>query len=424
MSIFNGLTFDGINSLDYGVYITGEAVYNTPERDVESIEIPGRSGDYLQDNGRWKNIEVTYKAGVFGDDQSEFASKIRNFRNALASRIGYKRITDTYNPNEYRLGAFVKPVEVEPKSMSRTGEFDIIFNCKPQRWLTSGEDETTVETGDVVTNPTLNNSSPLLMVEGYGDISMNGYNIHLVDVPMGEIELVPAVRGESVYEGDYSDKLIFLENGDLMTLKNFSVELRVKMASVAPYARMLNATLTRQTNNLPNYIGIDTRTVSDSEIRKTIKYGVQSFTKQSANASTSDSYKLTMLLEDSGGNRTSYEYTFDLRVLNYGTSSSAAGKLTIDRRNASHTHPSYLTISPSITASAFMGESTQYVLGHPTYIDCDLGEAYKVMDGQTISLNRYIDLGSDLPVLAPGTNRVTYENTITELKIIPRWFIL
>lgn len=424
MSIFNGLTFDGINSLDYGVYITGEAVYNTPERDVESIEIPGRSGDYLQDNGRWKNVEVTYKAGVFGDDQSEFAAKIRNFRNALASRIGYKRITDTYNPNEYRLGAFVKPVEVEPKSMNRTGEFDIIFNCKPQRWLTSGEDEVTVETGDVVTNPTLYEASPLLMVEGYGDISMNGYDIHLVDVPMGEIELVPAVRGESVYDGDYSDKLIFLENGDLMTLKNFSVELRVKMASVAPYARMLNATLTRQTNNLPNYIGIDTRTVSDSEIRKTIKYGVQSFTKQSANASTSDSYKLTMLLEDSGGNRTSYEYTFDLRVLNYGTSSSAAGKLTIDRRNASHTHPSYLTISPSITASAFMGDSTQYVLGHPTYIDCDLGEAYKEMDGQTISLNRYIDLGSDLPVLAPGTNRVTFENTITELKIVPRWWIL
>lgn len=424
MSIFNGLTFDGINSLDYGVYITGEAVYNTPERDVESIEIPGRSGDYLQDNGRWKNIEVTYKAGVFGDDQSEFASKIRNYRNALASRIGYKRITDTYNPNEYRLGAFVKPVEVEPKSMNRTGEFDIIFNCKPQRWLTSGEDEVTVETGDVVTNPTLYDASPLLMVEGYGDISMNGYDIHLVDVPMGEIELVPAVRGESVYEGDYSDKLIFLENGDSMVLKNFSMELKVKMASVAPYARMLNATLTRQTNNLPNYIGIDTRTVSDSEIRKTIKYGVQSFTKQSANASTSDSYKLTMLLEDSGGNRTSYEYTFDLRVLNYGTSSSAAGKLTIDRRNASHTHPSYLTISPSITASAFMGDSTQYVLGHPTYIDCDLGEAYKEMDGQTISLNRYIDLGSDLPVLAPGTNRVTFENTITELKIIPRWWIL
>ena len=420
----NSIIFGGIDSADYGIYISGEGVFNAPKRAVEMVAVPGRNGAVAVDQGYWENIEVTYPAFNYEEDMASFCQALSDFRNALASQKGYQRLSDTFHPDEYRMAVFSDGIEIKPVMYNTAANFDIVFDCKPQRWLTSGEDEVTVETGDVVTNPTLYDASPLLMVEGYGDISMNGYNIHLVDVPMGEIELVPAVRGESVYDGDYSDKLIFLENGDSMTLKNFSVELRAKMASVAPYARMLNATLTRQTNNLPNYIGIDTRTVSDSEIRKTIKYGVQSFTKQSANSNISDSYKLTMLLEDSGGNRTSYEYTFDLRVLNYGTSSSAAGKLTIDRRNASHTHPSYLTISPSITASAFMGDSTQYVLGHPTYIDCDLGEAYKEMDGQTISLNRYIDLGSDLPVLAPGTNRVTFENTITELKIVPRWWIL
>ena len=60
--------------------------------------------------------------------------------------------------------------------------------------------------------------------------------------------------------------------------------------------------------------------------------------------------------------------------------------------------------------------------GHPTYLDCAIGEAYKIEDGQVIPLNRWIAFGSDLPVLAPDDNTVTFDNTITDLKITPRWW--
>ena len=66
--------------------------------------------------------------------------------------------------------------------------------------------------------------------------------------------------------------------------------------------------------------------------------------------------------------------------------------------------------------------STVNTLGNPTYIDCDLGEAYMIKNASVVSLNQYIDLGSDLPKLASGTNTITYDNTITELKITPRWW--
>ena len=69
------------------------------------------------------------------------------------------------------------------------------------------------------------------------------------------------------------------------------------------------------------------------------------------------------------------------------------------------------------------GYSTLSVLGDPTYIDCDLGEAYKYNDNdEIISLNAYIDLGSQLPVLAPGSNDIEYDYSITSLKIQPRWW--
>ena len=67
-----------------------------------------------------------------------------------------------------------------------------------------------------------------------------------------------------------------------------------------------------------------------------------------------------------------------------------------------------------------VGESTLTRLGHPTYIDCELGECYKYNGTEIISLNSFIDLGSDLPKLAPGGNEFTIDNTITELKVVPK----
>ena len=71
-----------------------------------------------------------------------------------------------------------------------------------------------------------------------------------------------------------------------------------------------------------------------------------------------------------------------------------------------------------------VGDSTQSTLGHPTYIDCDLGEVYKIENGSFISMNHVTDLGSYLPVLSTGSNSIEYDNTFTDVQIIPRWWLL
>jgi phage-related protein len=45
-------------------------------------------------------------------------------------------------------------------------------------------------------------------------------------------------------------------------------------------------------------------------------------------------------------------------------------------------------------------------------------------NGAFVDLNQYIQLGSDLPTLKPGTNQITFDNTINELEITPRWWEL
>lgn len=142
-AIYKSLVFDGEDSRNYGVYITGEAVYNAPERDVEMISIPGRNGSFALDKGRFQNIEVSYPAGIFANTEADFAQGISDFRNFFCSRNGYVRLTDDYNPNEYRMAVYKSGLDVSPAQL-KAGEFKIVFDCKPQRYLTSGEEPITI----------------------------------------------------------------------------------------------------------------------------------------------------------------------------------------------------------------------------------------------------------------------------------------
>ena len=138
-TIFKTLTFDGANSKDYGVYITGQAVYNAPKKAVEMVSIPGRNGAFALDKGHFENIEVTYPAGIFAETEEDFAQAVSDFRNYMCSREGYVKLTDDYNSDEYRLAIYKSGLEVSPAQLI-AGEFNITFECKPQRYLTSGEE--------------------------------------------------------------------------------------------------------------------------------------------------------------------------------------------------------------------------------------------------------------------------------------------
>ena len=183
MAIFKSFIFDNIKSLDHGIYITGEAVYNAPKRVVEMISVPGRNGDIAIDQGRFENIDVKFPAGAYSalHSQEDFAQKIMEIRNLLASRYTYKRLVDEYHPDEYRMGVYKSGLEVDPVAYSSAGEFDIIFDCEPQRWLLSGEEVQTFTSSGTIENPTLFEAKPLLVVTGAGQLVIGSYVIEISD---------------------------------------------------------------------------------------------------------------------------------------------------------------------------------------------------------------------------------------------------
>lgn len=136
MGMKHKFIFGGLDSSDYSIWLTGEETFQAPERDVEYIQVPGRNGDLIIDNGRWENMSVTYPANI----PNNFEQNMAMFRAAICRKRGYQRLEDTYHPDEFRLASFTDAIEPEMIPLNRGGEFDITFNCKPQRFLKSGEE--------------------------------------------------------------------------------------------------------------------------------------------------------------------------------------------------------------------------------------------------------------------------------------------
>ncbi len=165
--------FNGERSADFGVWISGSGTYNAPARDVSTEAIPGRNGTVSFDNGRFENIQLTYPAFI----SRRFQPRIDGFRAFLAAQTGYHRLEDSYHPDEYRMALYKSGLEVLTRARNIAGSFEIKFDCKPQRWLKSGEALLSCASGAVLHNPTRFDSLPLIICSGNGTISLNGTEI-------------------------------------------------------------------------------------------------------------------------------------------------------------------------------------------------------------------------------------------------------
>lgn len=413
-AIYKALSFDGTSSRNYGVYITGEAVYNAPERDVEMITIPGRNGTFAMDKGRFENITVSYPASIAASTEADYRQALSDFRNFLCSKKGYVRLSDDYNPDEYRMAVYKSGLEVTTAQL-RAGEFDIVFECKPQRFLTSGETAATVANNGTLTNPTAFDASPTLQVTGYGNITANGYEIELANTTVGAVTLADPTDSSSV---TFSTAL--LASGDVITLEGFSKALRVRLNASSPSAEITSYTITAKNTSDFTFTTNTAEVIGKRERRRILEFdpidtsGLLGSTKKYCRCTVAVGYKPT-----SGASTVTDSFDFDIWVQLTDVDSTTK-KLAIGSSNSNS--DANISLSVSTHTEAITAVSSQSLLGSPTYIDCDIGEAYKIVNGEEVPLNAFIDLGSKLPILSPGSNTFTYDNTVTQLKVAPNWW--
>lgn len=418
------IIFGDVDSSDFGIYITGEAVYNAPQRAVEFVDVPGRNGAIALDQGRFNNITVTYPAGTFGSTQEDFREAVSNFRNALMSFKGYQKLEDTYHPDEYRMAVYTAGLEVTPVHYGTAGEFEITFECKPQRWLKCGDYPAPVESGQVLTNPSQFESSPVLLSQGYGMINFNGFSIGLENNdPMGLIELpqvvfnyegtggssgVQRVASLDQYRMEPGDHIYMVYNKTgFMTSLNFRPTDTVSNVTVGTLSSNLGQESFShfERSDGSYYIEFAGYPLNDIEFIK----GTTSYLEYTAPitfdvGSTSHSFTAKMTMYYDGDS----EITIGVRLIKNSTAELSISSTYF----AFHTDKWYADSTFPVWHQDF-----EYVV-----IDCDLGEAYAVDSDGYVSLNKWVNFGSDLPTLGPGQNKITFDNTVTSLQIKPRWW--
>lgn len=156
--------FNGRCSREFGIIATGSGTYNAPKRDLTFQAIPGRNGDLILDNQRFKNITVTYPVFI----HQGFARNAEMARAWLLGAQGYCPLWDGYNPDTFRLAVFAGPVDFDVKLMNRIGEAKLAFVCKPQRFLRSGTAPKTFSAPEYLYNPTDFPARPVITVRGSG----------------------------------------------------------------------------------------------------------------------------------------------------------------------------------------------------------------------------------------------------------------
>lgn len=187
--------FGGKFSKDYGLYVSGSGTFNAPERDVELVEVPGKNGSLVLDNGRFKNITVTYPAFI----RRKFKELSGAAREWLLNTSGYVRLEDSYNPEYYRLARFGGPLDFDTRVLNRSGECNLSFDCKPQRFLIEGDFIIDVAGSMQLFNPTPFPALPLIRVYGAsGTLVVGDVIVQISDIPEYmdiDCELMNAYKG-------------------------------------------------------------------------------------------------------------------------------------------------------------------------------------------------------------------------------------
>lgn len=178
------IIFNGLSSQDYHIQVEHPPGYDIPERDYESVHVPGRNGDIIMSKGSYKNVIRQYDIS-FGSMVKKFPEMARKVSEWLHSASNYARLEDSYEPDFYRLAFYTSSLEME-NVLFHGGRATIEFNCKPQRFFKMGDKilKFTSQSGNVLMNPSTFTALPIITVYGSGQgvININGYVVGISNI--------------------------------------------------------------------------------------------------------------------------------------------------------------------------------------------------------------------------------------------------
>ena len=155
---------DGIDAASAGIRLQKPIVFSEAVPNIESKKIPGRNGDLIFETGSYKNRSGSASCFCLQEDVETAISSAGRF---LMSKKGYRRLETSDDPNHY----WMARVENSPQIAMRLrtlAPFEISFDCKPQRFVKSGENSVVFTSNGSISNQYGQIALPLITLYGNG----------------------------------------------------------------------------------------------------------------------------------------------------------------------------------------------------------------------------------------------------------------
>ena len=126
---------DGIDSRSAGIQLQAPIEFSEAVPIVEAQTIPGRNGDLIWETGSYENRSGSASCFCLQKDVEKAISSAGRF---LMGKKGYRRLETSDDPNHYWLARVGNSPRIEQR-LRMLAPFEIGFDCKPQRFVKSGE---------------------------------------------------------------------------------------------------------------------------------------------------------------------------------------------------------------------------------------------------------------------------------------------
>ena len=155
---------DGIDAGSVGIRLQAPVVFSKAVPVVKTQTIPGRNGDLIFETGSYENRSGSASCFCLQEDVETAISSAGRF---LMSKKWYRRLETSDDPDHY----WMARVENSPQIAMRLrtlAPFEISFDCKPQRFVKSGENSVVFNSNGSLSNQYGQTALPLITLYGNG----------------------------------------------------------------------------------------------------------------------------------------------------------------------------------------------------------------------------------------------------------------
>ena len=155
---------DGVDAASVGIHLQKPIVFSDAVPNIEPKTIPGRNGALIFDTGSYENRRGSASCFCLQEDVEAEISSAGRF---LMVGHGYRRLETSDDPNHYWMARVENSPQIEMR-MRVLAPFEIEFDCKPQRFLKSGENKTSFTASGSISNQYGQTALPLITIYGNG----------------------------------------------------------------------------------------------------------------------------------------------------------------------------------------------------------------------------------------------------------------